>query len=121
MGVTAMTVGAFVRSPAGLTTLASALLVSAIGLLLDTASIAVWMAHPARIGRDGSLPATTLDGAALARIALIAGPWLLVACAIGLARLCDRGDGSGLSRDQHPRRGAGRNPAPRRDRPSGVP
>ncbi len=91
-----MTVGAFVRSPAGLTTLASALLVSAIGLLLDTASIAVWMAHPARIGRDGSLPATTLDGAALARIALIAGPWLLVACAIGLARLCDRGDGSGV-------------------------
>lgn len=102
-----MTLGAFFRSPAGLTTLAGALAVSAVGLLLNTASIAAWMAHPARVGRDGSIPATTLDGAALARIALIVGPWLLVACAIGLARLCEQGDGSGVP-------GSDREAAPRR-------
>lgn len=82
-----MKLTAFLRSPCGIASLAAALVSCSAGALLDPASIAAWMAHPARIRPDGSLPATTIEGAALLRLALIVAPVLLVACQLLIVRV----------------------------------
>lgn len=65
------------RSMATIASVAIAL--SLCGALLDPAEVARWMAHPARVAPDGSLPETTLRGAQTLRIALLVAPtaWAL--------------------------------------------
>lgn len=67
-----------------------ALAVSSIGVMLDEATLAAWMAHPARTGPSGELPATTLAGASLLRIALAAVPWGLLVVVAALAAILRR-------------------------------
>jgi hypothetical protein len=66
------------------------LAVSSIGVMLDEATLAAWMAHPVRLGADGSPPATTLQGAAWLRIALAALPWGMLTIVALLAAVLRR-------------------------------
>ena len=54
---------------------------------LPTNTIEAWFAHPVRVSTLGQLPQTTIEGARWFRLALMIGPLVLVAIALGLSRL----------------------------------